>query len=134
VRQDSQVTRWEESADNPTEPPLDDDEHVGVEDQSCAVCGKLGADWLHPLDSTKVEYRAWGSSYTLSSYWTLCGVCESLHQVGDLAGLVVRQAAHARANGQPHKGQVAGMDVVEEDFRKQIEAFNRADLGGQQLQ
>lgn len=96
---------------------------TSAKDQYCAFCAAEDVTWVHPLDSAKVAYRAWGNGYTLPSFWALCERCEQLYQDGDDEGIVAVQVAADATRGED----------IGEDIRKPLAVFRRADLGGRRF-
>ncbi|MBE7194351.1 MAG: hypothetical protein INR66_17945 [Gordonia polyisoprenivorans] len=90
-------------------------------DQSCVFCGGAYVDWVHPLDEDKISYRAWGKGHTLPTYWMLCERCEQTYQAGDDDAAITVMKRYWLWND------------VNEDLRKPLHTFRRADKGARPL-
>ena len=88
----------------------------------CNFCGDP-ADWMHRLDREEPSYEAWGKRWMLHGLWPSCDRCEALYQTGDDEALIAIW-------GFEHW---TGQHSIEEDGRKPLRAFRRADRGGRRF-
>jgi len=91
------------------------------EGELCSFCGGVYVDWVHPLDQDKTSYRAWGKGYTLPTYWMLCERCEKTYRSGDDDATITVMKKYRLWND------------VDEDLRKPLDTFRRADKGSRPL-
>ena len=94
--------------------------------QSCAFCWSTEVPWVHPLDQALVRYRQFGRGHTLPHFWTLCDPCEQLYRSGDDDAIVAVLFGSDRWLEFPPPD-------VDEEVRKPLAVFRRADRGARPL-